>query len=124
MILFVPKVDKNKEKIIELIKRRRRQILVHSCLYYKLSYNIISDEQFDKWCEELRELHSKYPNYMDCGVYDKEFKKWGGYSGFDLPTLDGWVVSKANQLIRIDQEMKRLDNEYAEICKAARADAG
>lgn len=75
-------------------------------------------------CAELRELHSKYPNYMDCGVYDKEFKKWGGYSGFDLPTLDGWVVSKANQLIRIDQEMKRLDNEYAEICKTARGNLG
>lgn len=124
MMLFAPKVDKNKEEMLALIRRRRRQILVHSCLYYKMSANIISDEQFDKWCAELRDLHSKYPQYMDCGVYDKEFKKWGGFSGFDLPTYEPAIVRKAEQLLRIQKEMEKMDNEYAQICKTSGANIG
>lgn len=123
-MLFQPKEDPHREEIISLIRRRRRQILVHSCLYYRMDSNIIADEQFDKWCAELRDLHSKYPQYMDCGVFDKEFKKWGGYSGFDLPTYDPNIIRKAEQLLRIKKEMERMDNEYAEICQAARANAG
>ena len=52
-MLFKPKVNQEKENIIALIRRRRRQILVHSCLYYKLDTNLITDEEFDKWCGEL-----------------------------------------------------------------------
>lgn len=120
MMLFKPKTDQKKDEIISLIRRRRRQILVHSCLYYKLAANIISDETFDKWCAELRDLHAKYPQYMNCGVYDEAFKKWGGFSGFDLPTYAPDIVRKAQQLLRIWEEDKRLKNEYAEICKEAR----
>lgn len=124
MMLFKPKTDQKKDEIISLIRRRRRQILVHSCLYYKLAANIISDETFDKWCAELRDLHAKYPQYMNCGVYDEAFKKWGGFSGFDLPTYESDIVRKAQQLLRIWEEDKRLKNEYAEICKEARTNIG
>ena len=37
----------------ELIKRRRLQILVHSCVYYLMDDNLVSDEQFDSWAKEL-----------------------------------------------------------------------
>lgn len=124
MMLFKPKADPKEEETLALIRRRRRQILVHSCLYYRMDSNIIADEQFDKWCAELRDLHSKYPKYMDCGVFDKEFKKWGGYSGFDLPTYDPNIIRKAEQLLRIKEEMERMDNEYAQVCQAARANTG
>ena len=124
MMLFAPKVDPVKEKITALIRRRRRQILVHSCLYYKMDTNIVTDEQFDRWCAELRDLHSKYPLYMDCGVFDKEFRNWGGYSGFDLPTDHPDIIRKAHQLLRINKEMERMDNEYSEICKTPRANVG
>lgn len=124
MMLFKPKSDPKKEETLALIRRRRRQILVHSCLYYRMSTNIIGDEQFDKWCAELRELHAKNPQLMECGVYDKEFKKWGGFSGFDLPTYDADVMRKAEQLLRIKKEMENMENEYAEICKTARGNAG
>lgn len=124
MILFKPKVNPEKERITSLIRRRRRQILVHSCLYYKLDTNIVSDEEFDKWCGELRELHSKYPQYMEIGCYDVAFKKWGGYSGFDLPVEDPDIMRKAQQLLRIKDEMSRMENEYKEICKTAGANVG
>ena len=37
------------ETIRELIHRRRRQVLVHSILYYRLGKPLISDRQFDRW---------------------------------------------------------------------------
>ena len=36
------------EKISELINRRRRQILVHSIIYYKMDKNLIAD---NAWSE-------------------------------------------------------------------------
>ena len=120
MMLFKPKIDNEKEKIVSLIRRRRRQILVHSCLYYKMSVNIVTDEEFDRWCSELRELHKKYPQYMKINCYDDAFSKWGGYSGFDLPTDDD-IRRIAQRLVRIKQEMEKMDNEYMEICKEAGA---
>ena len=123
-MLFKPKVNQEKENIIALIRRRRRQILVHSCLYYKLDTNLITDEEFDKWCGELRELHKKYPQYMKINCFDDAFSKWGGYSGYDLPTGDPDILRVANRLLRAKQEMERMDNEYKEICQKARADAG
>ena len=36
--------------------RRRKQILVHSCLYYRLDTNLIEDWQYDKIGRRLAEL--------------------------------------------------------------------
>lgn len=123
-MLFKPKVNQEKERIVSLIRRRRRQILVHSCLYYKLNTNIISDEEFDNWCKELRELHQKYPQYMKIDCYDKAFEKWGGFSGFDLPTGDPAILRVAYRLLNIKQENTRMDDEYKKICKETGADIG
>lgn len=121
MNLFKPKVNEEKEKTISLIRRRRRQILVHSCLYYKMDTNIITDEEFDRWCGELRDLHKKYPQYMKIGCYDEAFAKWGGFSGYDLPTGDPDIQRVAKRLLKVKQEMEKMDNEYKEICKASGA---
>lgn len=73
------------EEIIELINRRKRQILVHSFLYYQMNTNIISDHTFDKWSSELAMLLLKYPEESKQTVYYDEFKEFDGSSGYDLP---------------------------------------
>lgn len=72
---------------IDLIKRRRGQMFVHSHLYYNLDHNIISDAQFDYWAKELAQLQQDYPGNL--GFYDKHFKNWNGSTGFHLkvPTM-------------------------------------
>jgi len=86
-----------KSEIASLIKRRRLQMLVHSCLYYEMDINIISDQQFDKWALELAELLKKHPDeYSD--RFDSYFKGWDGSSGFDLPHRDPWVYHTASNL--------------------------
>ncbi|WP_141493487.1 DNA ligase LigA-related protein [Bacillus thuringiensis] len=70
---------------VTLISRRRRQILVHSFLYYQMNENLISDHTYDAWSKELADLQVKYPQEAKKAVYAKEFEEFDGSSGFDLP---------------------------------------
>ncbi|WP_375790254.1 DNA ligase LigA-related protein [Paenibacillus agricola] len=36
----------------DLIARRRRQIFVHSAIYYRLGTSVIDDATFDRWGRE------------------------------------------------------------------------
>ena len=46
----------SRKSIAELLNRRRRQILVHSIIYYKMNDNLISDSTWSAWATELEEL--------------------------------------------------------------------
>lgn len=96
----------NKE-IYELINQRRRQILVHSIIYYKLNESIISDSQWSKWAMELVDLQNKYSDISAKCVYSESFSNFNGSSGFDLPLDDEWGNYKAQQLLA----MKGLYND-------------
>ena len=48
--------------IAELIKRRRLQILVHSCIYYEFNESIVDDATWAKWAVELEQLQTAYPD--------------------------------------------------------------
>ena len=64
----------------ELIKRRRIQVLVHSCIYYALDDNIVPDHIFDNWAKELEQLMKDHPGaYSD--RFDNAFKNWDSSSG-------------------------------------------
>lgn len=92
----------NKE-IIELITRRRRQILIHSIIYYRYNSNIIPDSQYDKWARELSELHQKYPELSKKANLWKEFEEWhkeGIGSGFNLPLENPIYVNIAENLLK------------------------
>ena len=86
--------------IAELINRRRRQILVHSCIYYRLNDNIISDHQYDMWSKELAELQAAYPDIAETVPFADEFRGFDGSSGFDLPIHMPYVVGTAEALLR------------------------
>ena len=91
----------NRDKIAELIERRRRQILVHSVIYYKLNQSIISDRQWSIWAKELQELQAEYPD-ISAKVWGADaFENFDCSSGFDLPLDDPWAVHKANHLLQL-----------------------
>jgi hypothetical protein len=90
----------------ELIKRRRLQMLVHSCLYYCLNENIWDDHTFDKNAKELAVLLKEDPDvYSD--RFDEYFKGWDGSSGFHLPHRDSWVLSAAQNLLASVERMNK-----------------
>ena len=92
------------EKIKELINRRRRQILVHSCLYYRMNTSLISDAAFDKWSYELVDLQRKYPEIAAQCIYAKTFETFDGSTGFDLPLENVKVVKTAEYLLLISKQ--------------------
>ena len=91
-------MDEN--KISELINRRRRQLLVHSIIYYKMNDNTISDDTWSKWGQELEELQDKYPEIAAKQPYAKEFEGFDHSTGMSLPLNDPWGVNKARQLLQ------------------------
>lgn len=97
------------KKIKELINRRRRQILVHSCLYYRMNTSLISDQAFDKWSYELVDLQRKHPEIAAQCIYAKTFETFDGSTGFDLPLENVKVVKTAEYLLLISKEDKNIE---------------
>lgn len=93
--------------IEELITRRRRQILVHSVIYYRLNDNIITDQQWGEWALELEKLQQQYPEIAARCPMAKEFEDFDHSTGQNLPLDDPWAVNKAAQLLRIRDERER-----------------
>ena len=96
-----PDVDTIKEKI----KRRRAQMLVHSCIYYELNDNIITDHKWQEWADELEKLQREHPECCDIGFFDWEFRDWDGATGNHLPHRHPWVHAKAHYLINLVREI-------------------
>ena len=97
--------------IAELITRRRRQILVHSVVYYKLNDNIITDQQWGEWALELETLQKQYPEISAKCPLAKEFEDFDHSTGQNLPLDDPWAVSKAIQLLRMRDRREVKERE-------------
>jgi hypothetical protein len=99
-----PVIDKKHTydtKIVELIRRRRLQIMIHSIIYYNMNTNIISDNKWSKWAFELVSLQEKYPKESLIAVYHKEFKGFDGSTGFDIAqNADDWAIGTAQDLVK------------------------
>lgn len=90
-------------KTAGMIQQRRVQMLIHSCLYYEMNTNLISDKQFDEWGRELAKLQNENPEIADKICFAEAFKDWDGTTGFHLPLKNKWVVSKAYYLLKINR---------------------
>lgn len=95
-------------KVMQKIRQRRLQMLVHSCIYYRMNTNIVCDDDFDRWNKELRELHEKYPKESQKVRYAEHFKDWVGRvsGGSHLPITDPYIVDKAIRLINYHERLK------------------
>jgi hypothetical protein len=90
---------------LELITRRRRRILVHSFLYYRLNESIIEDYIFDLWSKELAELQKQYPEESAKSIYAKDFKDFDGSSGYYLPYSHPEIQNVGYRLLRISKKI-------------------
>lgn len=93
------------DRAIEAIARRRRQMLVHSYLYYKLDDSVIDDATWTKWAQQLAKLQNRFGRRI--GFYDAEFADWDGSSGFHLPA-DSDVMRVALGVLREYRERMEL----------------
>ena len=91
------------QSIKEKIKQRRRQMLVHSYLYYELDENIVADSKWSKWAFELAELQKHYPKESNEVEYAELFKDWNGSSGADLKYDEG-IIKCANRILALSKK--------------------
>ena len=85
------------------IMHLRRLLLVYSYFYYVLDDQIVSDDVWQSWADELVSINK------DIGFYDEEFKDWDGSTIYHLPFLDKWIVSKALQIRRLTRVADYID---------------
>lgn len=78
------------------IQHLRRLILVHSCIYYQLNDNLVSDHQWMEWAQELLQMQVTFTH--EVGFYDELFADWEGQSGFHL-TYDQDIQRVATRLL-------------------------
>lgn len=87
--------------VAELIKRRRLQLLIHSCIYYRMDNNIIDDHTFDRWSDELVKLQNEYPDISERVEWYDAFRDWDASTGAFLPINHPWVIGHAEYLLKI-----------------------
>ena len=87
------------QTIKELIRQRRSQMLVHSYIYYWYNDNLVSDDTWQKWADELATIQRQHPEECKIDFYDTVFSDWTGATGSHLPK-DDWVVNKAMNICR------------------------
>ena len=96
----------NKTQIAELIKRRRLQLLIHSCIYYEYNTNLVSDNQWATWAIELEELQAKYPKIAEQVIWDEAFKDFDHSTGYNLPTRDPGVMGRAKWIMECTEKFQ------------------
>jgi len=92
-------VYKGKMKIDMLI----RQFLVHSFLYYQLDESIISDENYDRICVQLKEVIVGQDKYLYQNLIENSLGSEG--SGFSIPrkSYPPEIISTAFHLLYQDK---------------------
>lgn len=92
--------------IKDIIRQRRAQMLIHSCIYYELNDNIISDHVWQDWADELERLQTAHPDQCKIGFFDQEFANWTGATGNHLNHRHPWVFNKANYILALHRRLK------------------
>ena len=91
--------DAAKLEVVFKIRQRRSQMMVHSAIYYDLNDNIVSDDQWQKWAEELATLQNDHPDCCKIGYFDTDFEDWDGTTGAMLQYRHPLVYPKAVWLL-------------------------
>ena len=85
--------------VLKKIERRRRQLLVHSYIYYELNDSVISDSQWSEWALELEELQRNHPEESSKAVFYDEFKNFDHSTGAGLDYFKDEIICAAKLLL-------------------------
>lgn len=80
------------------INQRQRQIIVHSVIYYKFNTNLVTDEVWQGWANELVKLQKDYKELSKKSAFWRTMEDFDGSTGFHLAD-NVWGINKAQQLL-------------------------
>ena len=89
----------------------KRQMLIHSYLYYREDSPLISDDDWQRRANELAALIKEHGHQT--GLHDNQFHDWDGTTGMHL-IFDDWTVAMAGRLCQYaaTQTSPQLDLFY------------
>lgn len=100
--------NEDREGIKSQIRRLRRQIIIHSIIYYRFNDNIIPDYQYDGFARKLKQLQAAYPCESREVEFYEDFKDWAYDtcpSGYDLKaTAYPRMIDKAKYILDLHYE--------------------
>ncbi len=99
-------------------------MLVHSCLYYEMDQNLISDKKWDEWARELVKLQADNPDISEKVDWYDAFKDWDASTGAFLPLKDPWVIKTAKRLASRGYKKSEISNKPAPTEKVVDAKSG
>lgn len=104
---FIDEPKVNKDEIKSKIRQRRSQMLVHSRLYYEMDTNIVDDDTWQRWANELRDIQRQHPDCCRIDFFDRDFANWNGDTGMHLPLKNDYVVNKTQQVLSAFEKFER-----------------
>lgn len=103
------------QTIAEKIKQRRRQMLVHSYIYYEKDTNIVSDAKWAEWAKELEQLQKDYPEEAKEVEFADQFIDWDGSSGAYLKYSDSIKavaeILLSNKVVKLPEKKVKLKKQ-------------
>lgn len=84
---------------ISIMSRLRRNVIVHSVIYYNFNRNIISDSEYDQLCVRLYKMQIEHPMLCEHAAFPEDFIDYDPSTGMNFGT-HAWGLQAAERLLR------------------------
>lgn len=95
--------DLSDKEALDIMERVRRQIHVHSILYYHLHSPLISDRDFDTLSTMLVKTMNTWPHLVNQGYEHEMFADWTGDTGMHLELTEN-ALAVAQSLLEMHEQ--------------------
>jgi hypothetical protein len=102
-------------QILEIINRRELQMIVHSCIYYRMGTSLWSDAEFDGKARELVKLIKDHPEIFEKSHWVETFRDWDATTGFHLPIENPDIQNIAKFLVEYHAQTENKQNGREEV---------
>ena len=83
---------------IAVMSRLRRQIIVHSVIYYHFNRNLILDGEYDELCVKLYKMQQEHPLLCQHAAFAEDFIDYDPSTGMNFAEHE-WGLRAANRLL-------------------------
>lgn len=83
---------------LAVMNRLRRNVIVHSVIYYRFNKNLIGDSDYDQLCVRLDTMQRENVDLCNEAVYSEDFKDYNPSTGMNFADHE-WGIRAAQRLL-------------------------
>lgn len=84
---------------VAVMSRLRRNVIVHSVIYYRFNRNLILDGEYDQMCKQLYEMQKARPWTCKKACFPEDFINYDPSTGMNF-TDHPWGIRAAERLLK------------------------